>query len=676
MLIVDHSAGHITKQDYDGRILNHKGLRKARHIAAKSPDVNANQGQEGASADVDERTASGLFRLENIKKYECCICGEELPVGDGVVTCEEHFVCNACATTSFDLAIQDMELFPARCCKPMHRQLFHLGLEVITAYKARAKEYYTAPTVRVYCINEACLRFIPSDQFDDDNEWYTIAHCTCGTDTCVGCKAEWKDDHHRCLDSEEAGVKPLWLPEYSDDCRIQKCPECGMWIEHKEACNHMTCVYCQHEFCFICLLPRGGRGFHDGEGCPSYGEPGTGYDSEGYELSTRGLHRETGRDRHGRNRMGTNRLGYVSRDDLSEDDYDNCTQYDEGQDDDEEGYNEDDDYEDNRPDDQYHDAVINDDDQATLSSSGEINEEGFFVTQTEEPLADQEEPPRQVFVPNVEAIPVNGDHIINDADNEPPSEDQPHTVTDDGAMTLQTDACSHGTESGPITRPRPDPSSFEIRQRIRWARRVPILVSRPVNPGMEFDGGSLTFFQFDHQHGFLRKGFFDYGQVYTRGRCSICHFAILYYFFYCHGCGVVVCEFCSGNFAGRSDWFLEDEKRMVDIIIWAEDGVVPFRAIRKNERQMHDAEWESKDADWGLKFMADFWEEELYQRQPFMYIWDFGMKALFEDAEREMCKDYWIVTEENVGLVGRDFQMTFRTDTNPFAPLFWEEDVV
>jgi hypothetical protein len=119
MLVVDHSAGCITKQDHDGHVLNHKGLRKTHHIAAKNPDVNTNNVQGGASTHVDEITTGGLVRLENMEDYECCICGDELPVGEGAVTCEKHSVCNECVTTVFDTAIQDMELSPpnaASCC--------------------------------------------------------------------------------------------------------------------------------------------------------------------------------------------------------------------------------------------------------------------------------------------------------------------------------------------------------------------------------------------------------------------------------------------------------------------------------------------------------------------------------------------------------------------------------
>jgi hypothetical protein len=74
----------------------------------------------------------------------------------------------------------------------------------------------------------------------------------------------------------------------------------------------MTCCYCSHQFCFVCLLPWDGD-FHDLDGCSSYGDPTSGYNSEGYEIA-RGLHRKSGYDREGFNRMNQNRPGYARGD--------------------------------------------------------------------------------------------------------------------------------------------------------------------------------------------------------------------------------------------------------------------------------------------------------------------------------------------------------------------------
>lgn len=242
--------------------------------------------------------------------YECHSCGLDYLLEEGVITCAAHFYCDECLTLQFEtLASQPgLESFPARCCfgeateTTLRRHLVEqlLPIDVIAAYAQKEAEFYTAPAVRTYCSN--CRKWLPPKVFYDRGV-YTLANCDCGTVTCVGCKETW-EEHHRC--NKGTSVKPEWMPEYSSDFRIKQCPRCRIFMEHKEACNHMTCKYCSHQFCWVCLLPW--NGFHAGEehsevpACPKYGDPE--YGEEGYENNTRGLHRDTGLDRQGRNRLG------------------------------------------------------------------------------------------------------------------------------------------------------------------------------------------------------------------------------------------------------------------------------------------------------------------------------------------------------------------------------------
>lgn len=81
---------------------------------------------------------------------------------------------------------------------------------------------------------------------------------------------------------------------FNEATEVKKCPKCRMVIEHKEACNHMACVYCQHEFCWVCFLPWISHGYL--EGCPNYGDPE--YDEEDYRVVGNYLiHRFMGLDR-------------------------------------------------------------------------------------------------------------------------------------------------------------------------------------------------------------------------------------------------------------------------------------------------------------------------------------------------------------------------------------------
>lgn len=103
---------------------------------------------------------------------------------------------------------------------------------------------------------------------DATNNRVTCHHCTkkkgATYDFCWACSREWKAGQkcgHDDCDGRNSRIRVL------ADCPMKKiygvevpsrrgCPECGMLIEHKEACKHMTCETCNQGFCFVCLQPR------------------------------------------------------------------------------------------------------------------------------------------------------------------------------------------------------------------------------------------------------------------------------------------------------------------------------------------------------------------------------------------------------------------------------------
>jgi hypothetical protein len=253
--------------------------------------------------------------------YECMCRGDDILLQDGIDVCAAHAMCRPCLAQGVSLALSDPQCFPAQCCGPLNE--YHVKqvvpAEQMVLYENKSREFRTPRPLRVYCAITECQLFIPLNNHCHTG-WYSVAYYSCGTKTCVGCKALWKDEDHRCDDPESISGQRQSLPDYTPDYRIKKCPECRLAIEFEEACNHMTCARCEHEFCFICMLPW--TGFHSDDGCPRYGDPTEGYDDEGYEKSGRGIHLDTGLDRDGVDRVGRGRVsssdyeeGYLPDDD-------------------------------------------------------------------------------------------------------------------------------------------------------------------------------------------------------------------------------------------------------------------------------------------------------------------------------------------------------------------------
>lgn len=437
--------------------------------------------------------------------------------------------------------------------------------------------------------------------------WFTVAHCDCGTDTCVGCKENFAGEEHRC-NATEPGVKPDLLPNYSATCRIKQCPACYLWIEHKEACNHMTCCYCRYDFCFVCLQIWDGN-FHDDEGCPSYGDPPEGCDAEDFEQNARGLYRDTGCNRAGLDRFGHPRPGAeLASEDASDDDQD--------------GYNDQDDYdpvEHGLPKDHkdiIHGAELVDwdehwDNAEIAQVDGQNDADQVDPWQNLDANAEWQEPPAdEVFIP---AGPEEHDELVV----HPPINlvviEDPHFAT------------IYGTPENPTLEP---PAA--IRAQLRQIRRVPIF-TQSTSGSRTYNHGTPTFQQLDCSQHWSSTGL--HSVAYSAATCPICHLSMVNYFYYCTDCGIITCDHCHSGFKWRVASNLSDVLNLLDIIEWAERGEVPYKASRRQGMMSLEEE-----PDLGIAKMFETHEDELFALQPYQY-WDLGIKMMIEELETEMQKE-------------------------------------
>lgn len=123
----------------------------------------------------------------------------------------------------------------------------------------------------------------------------------CDEYTCRGCKNGVDPAiPHRCQGLEE-DVQAL---EAAIKAGFKRCPKCGVMIELADACNHIQCDWCQHQFCFVCLRQWKSWKSDAEHNCPMYLQPDA--DAEGYIA---GFHKDTGFDRDGYDREGWNEQG-------------------------------------------------------------------------------------------------------------------------------------------------------------------------------------------------------------------------------------------------------------------------------------------------------------------------------------------------------------------------------
>ncbi|ORX93271.1 hypothetical protein BCR34DRAFT_461816, partial [Clohesyomyces aquaticus] len=154
----------------------------------------------------------------------------------------------------------------------------------------RLEEYNTDPNRRAYCSDPRCAAYIAPTYFTGNSKNAPYPKCKASI-TCVSCKQRCDDyGGHQCPDQNDRFTKPNWLPEYSKELRVKRCPVYATWVEHIDKCNFVQCQVCDREFCFVCFGTI--DECCDSADCSELGDPE--YEEEGYKRKARGLHRDAG----------------------------------------------------------------------------------------------------------------------------------------------------------------------------------------------------------------------------------------------------------------------------------------------------------------------------------------------------------------------------------------------
>lgn len=200
----------------------------------------------------------------------CPICLESDNVQGYTLQCT-HAFCTDCLTGQIKAAVDNgpacisISCLAHKCKTTLPRPIIESVLKTDTADADTLRKYHShvirdfitnygrkglANQRLIFCVNPECnkVAVIPYGCSDD------IAHCPCGTDTCVQCGTE---AHSPCtctniknwtLKSSDEGETIKWLA-----VNTKACPKCNVNIEKNQGCNHMTCKKCRHEFCWICF---------------------------------------------------------------------------------------------------------------------------------------------------------------------------------------------------------------------------------------------------------------------------------------------------------------------------------------------------------------------------------------------------------------------------------------
>ncbi|ETS87085.1 hypothetical protein PFICI_00913 [Pestalotiopsis fici W106-1] len=183
-------------------------------------------------------------------EVECVSCLEDYNPKEMIkVTC--HSYCTDCFHRLIKAACENEQQWPPKCClNPIPEATVRTGIdtdaELRTLYKARSTEWSVPIADRVFCSNRECGIFIQPRHVDRSQD---VARCSSGHWTCILCRAPRHGDEPCPQDRELQRTEELAESE-----GWKRCHRCRALVEHREACQHMTCR-CGAQFCYVCGAP-------------------------------------------------------------------------------------------------------------------------------------------------------------------------------------------------------------------------------------------------------------------------------------------------------------------------------------------------------------------------------------------------------------------------------------
>ncbi|KAL0938737.1 IBR domain-containing protein [Colletotrichum truncatum] len=176
---------------------------------------------------------------------ECVSCLDDFAPKETVkVVC--HSYCHDCFERLIATACQNEQQWPPKCCLndiPFRTILRYVSKDLGKTYKERSDEWKIPIGDRLYCSQPDCSLWIKPDQV---NPGLRVARCTNGHWSCTICRGPQHDNSNCPQDRDMALTNAL-----AEEEGWQHCSQCQALVEHREACQHMTCR-CGHQFCYVC----------------------------------------------------------------------------------------------------------------------------------------------------------------------------------------------------------------------------------------------------------------------------------------------------------------------------------------------------------------------------------------------------------------------------------------
>ncbi|ORY66254.1 uncharacterized protein BCR38DRAFT_408212 [Pseudomassariella vexata] len=225
------------------------GATRHKHsLYTSSVDLTSPTGKRRFALDVKKVTSNNSSSpTSSIHEeiIECVSCLDDFTAKE-MVKAPCHSYCHDCFARLITAACENEQQWPPKCCLndiPEGIVLSNTSTELRARYRERAEEWNIPVSDRIYCHQPDCSLWIQPIRIDQVS---SLGTCANGHRTCTICHGPQHDEADCPQDRDLIRTEEL-----AEEEGWRRCHLCHAFIEHREACQHMTCR-CGAEFCYVC----------------------------------------------------------------------------------------------------------------------------------------------------------------------------------------------------------------------------------------------------------------------------------------------------------------------------------------------------------------------------------------------------------------------------------------
>ena len=256
-VVITSATGKAQKSSRFGirRIINHLRDRSGDGSARRAAGAARPSSEDGSSPSaltrlIYKHARSSISSEEVVegdtRTVECVSCLEDI-LRKEAIKAPCHYYCTECFEQLITIALDNEEQWPPKCCLnqiPERLIANKLPKALVQQYREKAEEFRIPVDKRLYCVEPDCGEWMRKV-----NRAAGTARCSKGHVMCINCRNPAHPQDQDCPEDNDR----LLADQLAQEEGWRRCISCKILVEHREACQHMTCR-CGAEFCYVCGL--------------------------------------------------------------------------------------------------------------------------------------------------------------------------------------------------------------------------------------------------------------------------------------------------------------------------------------------------------------------------------------------------------------------------------------